>query len=96
LRGEAFEKLRDEVNAQTVKIARAKIDGAVSQAADAWIESLSIASAKGDHRPAKDLLLATKVVAMPTEDKGGGVQVFIGAQDGDVQVNLLPAGVKPG
>jgi hypothetical protein len=67
---------------------------AVGLAADGWVESIGIAASKGDHRPARDLLFATKVVDPPDHDRGkGGVTVIIGATDDmvkvAVQVNVL-------
>jgi len=50
------------------------------RAVDAWSDSLDVAARKGDHRPAKDLLLHARVID-PVEPAGSshvGVQVVIG------------------
>lgn len=57
-------------------------------AVKAWKTALPIAGAKGDHRPAKDLLLHTKAI-QPVADAGhAGITVLIGSV-------VLPGAVLP-
>ena len=76
---------------QAAKLAVARLSGAVGDAADSWVDSVSIAARKGDHRPAKDLLLHTRVIEPVGDENGPRVVVQIGVQDSDVKVNILDA-----
>lgn len=50
-----------------------------TEAVSAWRQALPIAGAKGDHRPAKDLLLHTRAI-QPVADAGhAGITIQIGA-----------------
>lgn len=50
-----------------------------TEAVTAWRQALPIAGAKGDHRPAKDLLLHTRAI-QPVADAGhAGITIQIGA-----------------
>ncbi len=62
-----------------------RLASAADEAADAWVDAVGIASAKGDHRPAKDLLLHSRVIE-PLAYEGGGVTVQIGISSTDVSV----------
>ena len=89
LKGPDYELLEREVNAQAAKLALTRLQGSVEEAAEAWTDSLTIAARKGDHRPAKDLLLHTKVIEPVGEDwSGPKVIVQIGVKDSDVQVSF--------
>ena len=48
-------------------------------AVNAWEQSLDIAAAKGDHRPAREILRSTDVIREP-EDTGSKIVVQIGFQ----------------
>jgi hypothetical protein len=57
-------------------------------AANAWASAVGAAAGKGDHRPAKELLLHTRVIEPMSElARGQGLQVLI---FGDVVVPGLP------
>jgi hypothetical protein len=60
----------------------------VSMAAE-WLRAVPIASARGDHRPAKELLQACNVVAVGQTGTGGegakvAIQVIIGTPDSPI------------
>ena len=46
------------------------------QAVKAWAASIPIASSKGDHKPARDLLLHTRQIDPVSPDKTAGVQII--------------------
>jgi hypothetical protein len=79
LKGEDFEQIRQQVQAELVAVARDSLAGGVSKAAAAWLRSLDIAADRGDHKPSQALLLHTKVID-PISDEGRGphVQIVIG------------------
>ena len=81
--------LEDEIRAKVKR----KIHRAADKATNAWIDSLDTASAKGDHRPAKDLLLHGKFVDPLKQDDQSGVVVQIGirAEEVTVPLSVLPA-----
>jgi len=56
--------------------ARGVLDQFASRAASAWVTSIPKAAKKGDHRPARDLLIATGVIS-PTESTSSGVTVVV-------------------
>jgi hypothetical protein len=76
LKGEDFEQIRQQVQAELVAVARASLAGGVSKAAAAWLRSLDVAADRGDHKPSQALLLHTKVID-PISDEGRGPQVQI-------------------
>jgi hypothetical protein len=78
LKGEEFEALRRDVLAEVKATAKAELERAIVPAAKAWGASLDVAARKGDHKPAKDLLLHTDVIQPLGEESGCGVVVNIG------------------
>lgn len=62
LQARETEDLRQVVQREKRERARMRLAANTDKAADAWIKSLDIAADKGDHRPAKDLLLTERVV----------------------------------
>jgi hypothetical protein len=78
LKGEDFERLRQEVEADLVESVRRKLKNNVGRAADGWIKAIDKAAAKGDHKPAKDLLLHTDVIRPAGEASTHNVTVIVG------------------
>ena len=80
--GGVLRQYRDRVNG-----AKALLMGLTPSAIQAWSTAIPIAATRGDHRPAKELLQATGIVAPPGgqgEGQGGArvaVQVVIGTLD---------------
>jgi hypothetical protein len=79
LKGDAFERVREEVDQLTKQEALERLRRLRMRAVNAWEASLDIAAAKGDHRPARDVLRATDVIREP-EDTGAQIVVQIGLQ----------------
>ena len=76
-------------------------------AAESWHEAVAVAAGKGDHRPAKDLLLHTDVIR-PLDTNSGGVRVEVVLNGGDLPHELrsdsdhwswimarMPSGAEP-
>jgi hypothetical protein len=78
LKGEDFDALKAHVQQGLAEIARAKLASGVEKAADAWVRSVDTAADKGDHKPAKDLLMHTGVIEREASGRGDTFQVFIG------------------
>jgi BMFP domain-containing protein YqiC len=76
LKGEDFEQIQQQVQAELVAVARNSLASGVSKAAAAWLRSLDVAADRGDHKPSKELLLHTHVID-PVSDEGRGPQVQI-------------------
>jgi hypothetical protein len=83
LKGDDFEALRRQVDHEMGESATVILKRAVGQAATAWVGAVDVAAEKGDHKPARDLLIATNVIEPPQD--GPKVIVQIGVRDGDVQ-----------
>lgn len=78
LRGEDYERLKGEVEATMLEEARATLKAFVRPSAKAWTRAVQKAADKGDHRPAKDLLMHTGVIE-PLRDEGAhGPLVLVG------------------
>ena len=89
LQGEDFERLRQEIELELRETARRKLKNHVWRAADGWINAIDTAAAKGDHKPAKDLLLHTGVID-PLGEHGaqGGSLCLVGVRvDSNGNVN---------
>ena len=64
LKGEDFEALRRHVDHEAGESAKGILMRGREKAAKAWVEkAVDTAAEKGDHKPARDLLIATKVIA---------------------------------
>ena len=94
LKGEAFETTKKEVQQGITDEARLILHRHMVPAAVAWGRTLGIASEKGDHRPAKDLLLHTKAIEPPKADQTNEpkIVVHIGSPHIDVKA-LLQTGL---
>lgn len=64
--------------ANTTEIARKHLESRAIQAAEAWTGSMAVASEKGDHKPAKELLQAVGVVQRDGPSQAQQVQVVVG------------------
>ena len=88
---QAFEKpLETEAKDAAVKILR----GTAERAARSWGTAIGVAADKGDHRPAKDLLLHTGVID-PIPDgavSGTRIAIIIGTPEHPIRVSP-PQGV---
>jgi hypothetical protein len=74
--GAVIRRYRDRAASAKALLAQSSIDAAAS-----WLTAVPVAAARGDHRPAKELLQATGAVAMGQAGDGAG-----GAK---VQVNVV-------
>src|SRR4051812_37305145 len=64
LKGDDFETLRRQVDHEAGEGAKDILKRARVKAATAWVDkAIDAAAEKGDHKPARDLLVATKVIA---------------------------------
>ena len=64
LKGEDFEALRRQVHHEASESAKGILKRGIEKAANAWVDkAIDAAAEKGDHKPARDLLIATKVIA---------------------------------
>jgi hypothetical protein len=87
LRDPITKQLQEQMRAEKRERARQTLAASVDSAADAWRDTVAIAAKKGDHRPAKDLLLYEGVIN-PPNGGAGQVVVYIG--------NIGPADVQIG
>lgn len=63
LKGEEFETLRRQVDHDAGEAAKGILKRARVKAATAWVDkAIDAAAEKGDHKPSRDLLIATKVI----------------------------------
>ena len=62
LGGEDFKQLEGQLTEGMATTARQRLERGVVKAADAWGTAIGKAAARGNHKPAKDLLQATGVV----------------------------------
>ena len=76
LKGDDFERLCREVQADLVERVQRKLRANGGRAADRWIKAVDKAAEKGDHKPAKDLLLHTGLLR-PIGEGNTGNQVIV-------------------
>ena len=62
LKGADFERIRTAVEADLIETVKRQLTNNVDKAANAWIKALDRAAQKGDHKPAKDLLMHAGVI----------------------------------
>jgi hypothetical protein len=100
--GNDFDELQRHFDDECRKVARQRLAGGITKAADCWVSAVGIAGAKGDHRPAKDLLLHTDTIRPVAEgNTGPQIVVQIGVKDSDITLAVDPnaskaAGLLPG
>ena len=85
LQGKEFEELQQQLEQELRRAAFDRLKANVLPAANAWVDSLDVAAQKGDHRPAKELLLHTNVIAPLRNDQSSGITVHIGGYAADVK-----------
>jgi hypothetical protein len=90
LRGPEFERLQQQLAQEIRETAVQRLKSHILPAANAWGDAIDVAAQKGDHRPAKDLLLHTKVIEPVARDEGSSTTILIGIKDSSVQVALSP------
>lgn len=89
LSGPAYELVKAEVQRDSVAKAKDMLLSLTEEATSAWRTAMPVAAKKGDHRPARDLLMANRVVER--HDTTPAVSIVIGVQAGSVAVTLPPA-----
>lgn len=67
------------------------LDNSREKAATWWDKSIPIAAKKGDHRPARELLIATGDVT-PSESTGSGVTVVVNMPGSEPQIGAKVVG----
>jgi len=78
LKDEDFQMLKREVNATVAEEARNALKGYVGRTAKDWITASGIAAKKGDHRPAREILLHAGVIERISETSGPQMTVVVG------------------
>ncbi len=78
LLGEDFERFKAEIESDTFDDARRVLKAHVVKAAKAWPRAIEKAADKGDHKPAKDLLMHTGVIEPLGEDGARGALLLVG------------------
>jgi hypothetical protein len=76
LQGDDFDQLRAEVDRGEAEDAKAILHRHRIVAANAWAAAVGTAAGKGDHRPARDLLVHTRTI-QPVADLARGSEVKI-------------------
>jgi hypothetical protein len=78
LKGPDFERLQKQFEQELREAAMRRLKAHVLPAADAWCNAVDTAAQRGDHRPARELLLHTGVIAPITGVDSTGVTVMVG------------------
>ena len=79
LQGEDYERIRGELETDLIETVQRQLKNNAGRAATAWITALDRAAQKGNHKPAKDLLLHTGVIEpLGGETAGAHVAIVIG------------------
>ena len=77
-KGEDFERLRDQVETNLVETVTRYLKNNADKAAKAWVRALDRAAQKGDHKPAKDLLMHAGVIDPPGDPSRQQFVVVVG------------------
>ena len=89
LRGEDFNKLRDETFQEEAEHARNILRRNATRAADGWVDTFPVAIRRGDCRPMRALLESAGVL---DNGKGSNIQVFVGV-DVSEHLKSRPPGI---
>ena len=78
LQDDDFQAVKREVHAEMAVEARSTLRGHVRVAAKDWVTASRIAAKRGDHKPAKDLLMHAGVIERLGDTAGSQVTVLVG------------------
>ena len=81
LRDEDFQALKRQLDGEMAEEARSTLKRHVKTAARDWIKASSIAAKRGDHKPAKDLLLHAGAIERLGDTSRSQVQILITTAD---------------
>lgn len=96
LKGKDWENFRTMVQQTLKQAAVDRLTAAAESAAIAWTKAIPVAQARGDHRPMKDLLIATKAIDAATQAVPQVVvQIGISAADVSISTSTASAGQTP-
>ena len=79
LKGPDFERLQKQFEQELREAAMRRLRAHVLPAADAWCDAVDTAAQRGDHKPARELLLHTGVIAPISGVDATGITVMIGS-----------------
>ncbi len=96
MKGPEYDKLRKHFDTEIKASAVERLKAGILPAADAWVRSVGVAAEKGDHKPAKDLLMHTGTIE-PLDDDGRArgplVLVMVDSMPG--QRGYIPPALPP-
>ena len=78
LKGQDFERLQKQFEQELREAAMRRLKAHVLPAADAWCDAVDTAAQRGDHKPARELLLHTGVIAPITGVDSTAITVMVG------------------
>jgi hypothetical protein len=81
LKGPEFERLQKQFEQELWDAAMRRLKAHVLPAADAWCDAVDTAAQRGDHKPARELLLHTGVIAPVSGIDATGITVMIGSMN---------------
>ena len=96
LRDDDFQALKRELTAEMAEEARTTLKSHVRSAATYWVKAAAVAAKRGDHRPARDLLLHAGVITRLDEPSGHGVTVLVGMPGGPCADPAVAGGNRRG
>ena len=85
LRAEDSLTFRDQLETEAREAAVQILRGTSEKAARAWGSAIGVAADRGDHRPAKDLLVAVGAIS-EQHDGSRGIQIIIGTPENPIRV----------
>ena len=78
LKDDGFQALKREIDTEMAEEARSTLNRHVRNAAKDWVKASAIAAQRGDHKPAKDLLMHAGVIERISETSGPQMTVVVG------------------
>ncbi|MDP2319545.1 MAG: helix-turn-helix domain-containing protein [Acidobacteriota bacterium] len=101
VRSDDTRELAEQLESESREAALRVLRGTSEQAARAWRKAIDTAADKGDHRPARDILLHNGVIQPLNGPANIGIQVIVGTPghpaglDPFDTVDITPRGDKP-
>lgn len=92
LKGPQYDAFKADFHKAIAGLAKDKLATLSEQAVELWGKAMAPASAKGDHRPMKDLLVANRIIDQGTQQPH--VTVLIGLSLGDASLGPMPVTVQ--
>lgn len=93
LKGPEYDAFRSQFQSAMAQLAQDKLHTLQEAAVDLWAKAMPAAAAKGDHRPMRDLLQATKAIDQHQQPPQVTVNIGLSLDPSQLAIDVTPKAV---